>query len=111
MRCLGAVTMLVAACAGEDGRPCTIQETKAGAVIRCPDGTTATFEDATGANDGPGSAGYRPILSILCSADLDIASPSGLGANGIDETGLRYDVTAFSNGDVLASCGKRSYAW
>lgn len=45
------------------------------------------------------STAYQPLGSVACNAALDL-----VGADRVNETGLRYTVTIFSNGDMLTDC-------
>lgn len=55
---------------------------------------------------GAAAQHYRPLGWVGCTASLDLVSLSAmaLGQDGVDETGLNYTVTAFSNGDLDVSC-------
>jgi hypothetical protein len=58
-----------------------------------------------GADGAPSETGYRPTLWFRCIRAYDLVVVGGAaGQDGIDETGLDYSATGFSNGDADTIC-------
>jgi hypothetical protein len=71
-----------------------------------PRGTSETSSNAYSVAGSPSLTPYRPLFWFECIATLDLIGldANALGSDGIDETGLVYQGTLFTNLDAFVTC-------